>query len=328
MENGRYAVLGAGIAGLACALKLARAGRSVTVFDKGRRPGGRVATRRMGGASFNHGAQFASAHGACFASVLDALAAEGTVAEWPQPGRYVGVPGMSALAGALEAQARAAGAVFHYERHAAFLQAGPAGWLLRHAPAAELRPGEVSATAGEAEGPFAAVLVTLPAPQAAALLATADSALAAAAGRACYAPCWTVMARFEAAVPGAHTYRDTDGPVAWAAREAARPGTPAGPEAWTIQAGAAWSTARLEEPAAAVGAAIVAAFQALSGAAAPAEVAVHRWRHALVTRPLWRTCLWDAARGLGAAGDWCLGPRVEAAFDSGAGLAAAVLAGA
>ncbi len=39
------AIVGAGIAGLSCATALAAAGRRVVLFDKGRRPGGRLATR-------------------------------------------------------------------------------------------------------------------------------------------------------------------------------------------------------------------------------------------------------------------------------------------
>ncbi|MGF2507850.1 NAD(P)/FAD-dependent oxidoreductase, partial [Ralstonia pseudosolanacearum] len=35
-------------------------------------------------------------------------------------------------------------------------------------------------------------------------------------------------------------------------------------------------------------------------------------------------CLWDAASRLGACGDWCEGPRVEAAFLSGVALAAKI----
>ena len=47
----RVAVVGAGIAGLAAARRLAAAGVEVTVFDKARRPGGRLATRRAEGQS-------------------------------------------------------------------------------------------------------------------------------------------------------------------------------------------------------------------------------------------------------------------------------------
>jgi len=42
---GSAIIIGAGIAGLACGLELARAGLAVTLLDKGRRPGGRAATR-------------------------------------------------------------------------------------------------------------------------------------------------------------------------------------------------------------------------------------------------------------------------------------------
>jgi renalase len=51
----------------------------------------------------------------------------------------------------------------------------------------------------------------------------------------------------------------------------------------------------------------------------------HRWRYALVENPAGDACLWDAAACVGACGDWCLGPRVESAFDSGEALARNVL---
>ena len=41
----KIAVIGAGIAGLACAEALAAKGSDVTLFDKGRRAGGRMSTR-------------------------------------------------------------------------------------------------------------------------------------------------------------------------------------------------------------------------------------------------------------------------------------------
>ena len=36
-----------------------------------------------------------------------------------------------------------------------------------------------------------------------------------------------------------------------------------------------------------------------------------------ITRPF----LWDSKIGLGACGDWCTGPRIELAFESGNALA-------
>ena len=52
---------------------------------------------------------------------------------------------------------------------------------------------------------------------------------------------------------------------------------------------------------------------------------VHRWRYAFTEVPLGQPCLWDTRLGLGACGDWCLGRRVEDAWQSGRSLAAALL---
>ena len=57
----RVAIVGAGIAGLSCALRLQGGDHHVTLFDKGRGAGGRMSTRRVetpaGTAAFDHGAQ-------------------------------------------------------------------------------------------------------------------------------------------------------------------------------------------------------------------------------------------------------------------------------
>ena len=58
----RIGIVGAGMAGLACAEELTRLGHAVLLFDKGRGPGGRMSTRRIqtsaGEAYFDHGAQY------------------------------------------------------------------------------------------------------------------------------------------------------------------------------------------------------------------------------------------------------------------------------
>lgn len=57
----------------------------------------------------------------------------------------------------------------------------------------------------------------------------------------------------------------------------------------------------------------------------PSYAEAHRWRFAQVETALGRPCQYDPALRLGAAGDWCLGPRIEAAHDSGLALAQAIL---
>ena len=55
----RVAVIGAGISGLVCARLLVEQGMEVTVFEKSRGVGGRMATRRTPeGCHFDHGAQY------------------------------------------------------------------------------------------------------------------------------------------------------------------------------------------------------------------------------------------------------------------------------
>ncbi len=99
-------IVGAGLSGLAAARELARAGSEVALVDKGRSVGGRLATRRIGGARLDHGAQFFTVRGDDFAAVVGEAVEAGVVHEWcrgfsePADGypRYTGATGMNALA--------------------------------------------------------------------------------------------------------------------------------------------------------------------------------------------------------------------------------------
>ena len=69
--NEHWAVIGAGMGGLAAARRLGAAGRSVTLFDKSRGLGGRMATRRAGGFRFDHGAQYFATRGERFRELVE-----------------------------------------------------------------------------------------------------------------------------------------------------------------------------------------------------------------------------------------------------------------
>ncbi len=75
-------VIGAGMTGLMAAEALRRQGVSVRVVDKGRGVGGRMATRRLDGAVFDHGAQFFTAEDDRFLAWVEAWQKEGVVAGW------------------------------------------------------------------------------------------------------------------------------------------------------------------------------------------------------------------------------------------------------
>ncbi len=111
----RVAVVGAGVAGLACARALINGGADVCVFDKGRSVGGRLATRRIPPHAFDLGAQYFTAKDERFARQVRAWSEAGVCAPWlgrivamneagcaTQPTaaieRLVGTPDMSALA--------------------------------------------------------------------------------------------------------------------------------------------------------------------------------------------------------------------------------------
>lgn len=75
-------VVGAGISGCMCAKELSARGHKVTLIDKGKRAGGRMATRRMQGAIIDHGAQFFSARHECFLTLVNVWRAAGLARPW------------------------------------------------------------------------------------------------------------------------------------------------------------------------------------------------------------------------------------------------------
>jgi hypothetical protein len=327
-------IIGAGVAGLACAQALQEAGHSVLLLDKGRGPGGRLSTRRaetpLGELRFDHGAQFITARDPEFTACLHGLEAAGFAALWepvwapgslgpdsrgpdgqaPQP-RWTGLGGMNAIVKGLA-------------------RALDVRWGVQATGVVRTKGGQLAVLAGGEEVARARhVAVAVPAEQVPTLIEPLVSQLAAAARAVPSDPCWAVMAVFGDPVPvDWDVWRGRDGPLALAARETSRPGRAAGPGAhrWVLHAGADWSRVHLEEDGGAVAAQLVAEFRALSGASAPVWQAAHRWRFAQVApaRPLARP--FDAASGIGVCGDWCQGPRVEAAWLSGRALAREMLA--
>jgi predicted NAD/FAD-dependent oxidoreductase len=69
-ERRKIAVVGAGIAGLALARSLHDIA-DVTVFEKSRGVGGRMATRRAGAVGFDHGAQYFTVRDDAFRRMLE-----------------------------------------------------------------------------------------------------------------------------------------------------------------------------------------------------------------------------------------------------------------
>ncbi|MDQ2672207.1 MAG: FAD-dependent oxidoreductase [Actinomycetota bacterium] len=75
-------IVGAGISGLLAAKTLNEEGWTVTVLEKSRGVGGRMATRRIGRGKFDHGAQFFTVRGERFAGLVEDWLSAGVATEW------------------------------------------------------------------------------------------------------------------------------------------------------------------------------------------------------------------------------------------------------
>jgi renalase len=340
------AVIGAGMAGVACARTLAQAGHKVTLFEKSQGVGGRMSTRSSAFGTFDHGSQYFTARDPRFiealqttqnlckpwsANTVRVLDEHGSVTAAGLPGKdahWVPTPGMNAL-------------VKHWALPLQTLHRVELGTKVTLLERDALHPQQWQLHTEEGAGAqhvfsgFDAVLLAMPAAQASALLKTSKltSKLAKPIDKVQVAPCWTLMLAFPQAMqPGLITLgpqwnaaRSTHHRIAWLARESSKPGRGT-VERWTVQASAAWSQEHINDSAERVQGKLIKAFSEITGIRAePAHVDTQRWLYAQTTKPLGQSHLWDEKTKVGVCGDWCLGHRVENAFISGLELALAVV---
>ncbi len=301
----QFAIIGAGMSGLACADRLRQASIGAVLFDKGRGPGGRMSTRWIetsrGTVALDHGAQYFTARDPIFRAQVDAWAQLGVVARWDEAGAdaWVGSPTMNAPVRHLAAHHQV-----RFNSHAHGLLRDRNVWWVR--------------VGSGVEGPFDGAVVALPAEQAATCLALADLNMAMEAMSARSQPCWTAMIVFDGRPDISPNHIRDSGPIAWACRNGAKPGR-VGPEAWVVQGSGSWSVAHLEEQPEGIAWSLLEALKKHCGGIdfpPVLNLSAHRWRFAM-TRGTDKGALWNPALQLGACGDWLLGPRVELAWLSG-----------
>jgi predicted NAD/FAD-dependent oxidoreductase len=294
----------------------------VVVLDKGRWPGGRSNTRHEGTHRFDHGAQFFTVRDPMIRPLLDSWIREGVAEEWTgrmvlmegrevapakAARRYVGVPGMIALA-----QDLAPGLDVRTGIRVGSLRRAHSKWSFHE------NGGPISATAHLA-------VVAAPAPQAVPLLAVSPELQRRAEG-VDMAPCWAGMFAFSEPLDlpfdGAFV---RDGPLSWMARDSSKPGRQQG-ERWVLHAGPEWTKAHWGLERAQAAGAMLELFRERFGPLPPtAHTSAHRWGFALASDPLPGGATFLTDPGIGICGDWCLGGRIEGALRSGLNLAAQIL---
>jgi renalase len=318
------AIIGAGLAGLTLGQRLAPFA-SVTLFEKSRGLGGRMANRRRGDFAFDHGAQYFTARSEGFKAMATEALAGGSLATWPQAvptltrsgniaadpraaeTRYVGAPGMTGLANHL-----AKDLDIRKETTVASLTRQATHWRLHDAEQGDL-------------GRFDIVISTAPAPQTAHLMPPTFSGHDA-LSHTRMSGCFTLMIGLDEAPDlGFDAARIEDEILSFMAVDTSKPGR-AGKPALVVHSRNDWADVHLGTDRAEVQERILAALTRCTGRdfrSAP-WIDLHRWRFAAVEQPAGERFLFDAALGLGACGDWCLGNRVEAAFESASALADAL----
>jgi predicted NAD/FAD-dependent oxidoreductase len=313
----RVVIIGAGLSGLVTARRLVESEVEVVVVDKGRSPGGRLATRRIGDATLDHGAQFFTVRTPAFQRQVDDWAERGLVSTWSHGfdsddghPRHVAVSGMNSLAKDLANGVEVRCSTMAFAVRPNSVDTGSA-W-------------EVAIDDGTVIDADA-VVVTTPLPQAFALLVDSGIELDEALIRTEYDRTIALLATLDAppAIPSPGGLQGPNSDINFIADNQAK-GVSATP-AITVHASASWSEAHWDDDLDDLRADLTELVRPWLGDAQITQAQVKKWRFATPRSP-WPDPCWVSADGtIVLAGDAFDGPRVEAAHNSGLAAAHALV---
>lgn len=314
-------MVGAGVSGIACARVLAEAGLPVTVVDRGRRIGGRMASRRLAGAPegrpVDTGAQYFTVSDPRFATAVADLEARGVVRPWADTFTVLSRGAAPAAKQGPVRWGAPAGMRSVVEALAAGLQ---------------VREGTVEVVDAGADGlrvdgsPASAVVLAMPDGQAARLLGDGLSSLAGSLTREwepvlALTAWWPTREWDDILADGAFVNDDTD--LAWIADDGSRRGD--GAPVLVAHSTPAFAAPHVPDPQAALPAMVAALQRVLAISTPPSGTHLQRWSMARPTGSRDEPFLLSAA-GLGVCGDgWGPVSKVEGAFLSGAALGDALV---
>jgi predicted NAD/FAD-dependent oxidoreductase len=327
----RIAIIGAGIAGLTLARELSQRQFRVTVFEKARGVGGRMSTRYADPWFFDHGAMFFTARSEAFQQFLAPFQQQGKVQEWVgtvltlEAGKesfkrpwfephFVATPGMNGLCKALAESLTENAEILCGVEVAPLSARTEAGWQLADSN-------------GNPLGEFDLVISTAPAAQVQRLFPQ-DFCGQESLTKVKMTGCYTLMIGLEnsAILPwptGTIAAKINASPLEWIILNHSKPERAKERTTLVVHSTNEWAEAHIDEDIPAMQALLLEELARVTGMELPhpAYLTTHRWRYANVAEPAGETFLYDAALQLAACGDWCLGGRVEAAWQSAQALA-------
>ena len=307
-------IVGAGLSGLMAAQSLQAHGHTVTVFDKGRGVGGRLATRRMEDATLDHGAQFFTVRSDEFATHVNEWVSAGVVHEWCRGfqsddghPRYVGSKGMSGIAKHLASQldVRLNHLVFS-------LEAADSGYIV--------------VTDDGVRHSCDAVILTAPIPQSFSLLFGAGIELPAEMRSIDYDRTLGLLVVLDSAnhnVPSPGGLQNPDSVFSFIGDNAAK-GISA-THALTFHANPEWSLAHFDDEVATIESQLLEAASPWLGSARVISSQPKKWRFATPQKSWPEPCWKTPEHRIVLAGDAFAGPKMEGAALSGLASAQAVV---
>ena len=322
----KAAILGAGIAGLTAARELAGHGVEVTVFEKSRGVGGRLANKRLDWGTVDIGAQYFTARDPRFQKQVELWQELGVVARWPfnphsltatglttrpdSTPRFIGTPKMNSLAHAL-----AKGLDVQLNTRIESLEHTATGWVLTTANGTTLPTR------------YDWVVLSLPAEQSNVLLP--GTAIAQQLPKQTHEPCWALALATRGQVPAEIQGIFGDEIVSWVSRLSAHPERSVPQQAlgkyddlWMLHFSSDWSSTHTQDTqvdVAQVG------LQWLSQALdahieQPLQLVhdfKHYWRYARLENNIATPAvIADRSTGIAAIGAWTAGGRVEGGYVS------------
>lgn len=311
----RIAIVGAGMSGLTLGTLLSQQGKSVTVFEKARGPGGRMSTRRSEFGKLDHGAQYFTIRDDEFRHFLSLPIFEQTFSEWrgafvhwksgefyqndEEEPRYVGQPAMNATC-----KAMASNLDVRLGLRVDRLKKEELGaWLLFDDNDQEL-------------GGFDVVISSAPHQQTYDLF-KGHSDIAEDIQAIDMLPCMTWMGILDGDLQlpydGIRFYNHSV--LGWAANNHSKVGRDKD-SAIVIQTNFEWAKDKIDDDINILSMQVQEEAESLFSIdlSETRYKAFHRWLYSSPAKSLQQKCYWDTDKGLGACGDWCIGPRVECAF--------------